>query len=84
MEETLKIKMDKTIIEEAKRYASSQNENLSKIIEAYLKSLIREKKDKQREIPITPFVKSMETGIKIPADFDYRKVYSDYLQKKHS
>lgn len=41
----------------------------------------KEKNDKNFEI--SPFVKSMQTGVKIPADFDYKKEYGYYLQKKY-
>lgn len=41
----------------------------------------KEKNDKNFEISL--FVKSMQTGVKIPADFDYKKDYGYYLQKKY-
>ena len=83
MEAILNIKMDKTTIEEAQKYATSHNKNLSEIIESYLKLLVSTE-DKKQKISITPFVKSMETGVEIPSDFDYKKEYGDYLQKKYS
>jgi hypothetical protein len=35
------------------------------------------------DIEISPFVKSMATGINIPADFDYEKEYGAYLTQKY-
>jgi hypothetical protein len=35
------------------------------------------------DIEISPFVKSMATGVKVPADFDYKKEYGDYLSNKY-
>ncbi len=34
-------------------------------------------------IQISPFVKSLFTGVKIPADLDYKKEYATYLAKKY-
>lgn len=35
------------------------------------------------EFEISPFIKSITTGIKIPADLDYKKEYYGYLVGKH-
>ena len=80
----LTLKLDKLVIEKAKEYASSQNKSLSKMIESYLKSLLaKEPSDSKDDIEISPFVKSMQTGVKIPADFDHKKAYGDYLAEKY-
>jgi hypothetical protein len=36
-----------------------------------------------QNLKVTPFVKSMSTGIKVPSDLDYKKEYSDFLIKKY-
>ena len=54
------------------------------MIESYLKSLIdKDSPDSKDDIEISPFVKSMRTGVKIPADLDYKKEYGDYLSEKY-
>ncbi|PKP44108.1 MAG: hypothetical protein CVT96_02890 [Bacteroidetes bacterium HGW-Bacteroidetes-13] len=84
MDTKLTLKLDKLVIEQAKEYASSQNRSLSRIIESYLKSLInRENLIKEDDIKISPFVKSMSTGIKIPADLDYKSEILNHLEEKH-
>ena len=84
MDTKLTLKLDKFVIEEAKKYASANKRSLSKIIEAYLKSLIiRNKNNKEPDIKISPFVKSMSTGKKIPANIDYKKEFLDHLLEKH-
>ncbi len=84
MDSKLTLKLDKFVIEKAKDYASSQKRSLSRIIESYLRSLVNNDTPKETDdIEISPFVKSMATGFKIPADFDYKKEYSDYLTKKY-
>jgi hypothetical protein len=35
------------------------------------------------DIQISPFVKSLSSGIKIPADYDYKKDRADYLEQKY-
>jgi len=84
MDTKLTLKLDKFVIDKAKDYASTHKRSLSRIIESYLRSLINinEPKDSD-DIEISPFVKSISTGINIPADFDYKKEYGDYLTHKY-
>jgi hypothetical protein len=84
MDTKLTLKLDKLVIERAKEYASSQNRSLSRIIESYLKSLInQENLINEDDIKISPFVKSMSTGVKIPADLDYKSEILNHLEEKH-
>jgi hypothetical protein len=82
METKLTLKLDKEIIQQAKEYASSKKLSLSKIVEAYLQALAKEKKG-EVDIKISPFVKSLSSGTKISADLDYKKEYSNYLTEKY-
>lgn len=84
MDAKLTLKLDKFVIDKAKEYASSHQRSLSRLIESYLKSLIDEEyKRVDNDIEISPFVKSMQTGVKLPADFDYKQEYGDYLAEKY-
>lgn len=84
MDTKLTLKLDKFVIEQAKEYASSHKRSLSRIIESYLRSLInRDKNDDESGIEISPFVKSMSTGVKIPADLDYKSEILNHLVEKH-
>lgn len=84
MDAKLTLKLNKQVIEEAKEYASSQKRSLSRLIESYLKSLIDTDKNKVvKDIEISPFIKSLQTGVKIPADFDYKTAYGDHLTEKY-
>ena len=84
MDTKLTLKLDKFVIEQAKEYASSHKRSLSRIIESYLRSLInRDKNDDESGIEISPFVKSMSTGVKIPADLDYKSEILNHLAEKH-
>ena len=84
MDTKLTLKLDKFVIERAKEYASLNKRSLSKIIEAYLKLLvIQDKKGEEPDMEISPFVKSMSTGVKIPSDIDDKSAYLEHLLSKH-
>ena len=85
MDTKLTLKLDKEVIEKAKKYASSQNRSLSGLIESFLKSLVNPDQPKKGdEIEISSFVKSLKTGVQIPTDLDEKKVYRDHLANKHA
>lgn len=84
MDTKLTLKLDKVVIEQAKEYASSNKRSLSRIIESYLKSLINQEKNKaDDDFEISPFVKSMSTGVRIPADLDYKSEYVNHMVEKY-
>ena len=80
MDTKLTLKLDHKTIEKAKLYASDKKMSLSRIVEAYLQSLTSE--NKSAEFEISPFVKSIATGAKIPTDLDYKKEYAMHRMKK--
>ena len=79
MNTKLTLNLDKEIINEAKTYAKSHRVSLSKLIESYLNSLTRETKKKTS---VSPLVESL-TGI-IPSDYDEKKDYRNYIDRKYS
>ena len=81
MDTKLTLKLDQEIIEKAKLYASEKKLSLSRLIENYLNSLTSDKP--KNELQISPFVKCLSSGIKIPADYDYKKDRADYLEQKY-
>lgn len=81
MDTKLTLKLDQEIIEKAKHYASEKKISLSRIVENYLNSLTSDKEN--NDIQISPFVKSLSSGIEIPADYDYKKDRVDYLEQKY-
>lgn len=84
MDSKLTLKLDKFVIEQAKEYASTHKRSLSRIIETYLKSLINQDKRKNEDdFEISPFVKSMSTGVKIPSDLDYKSEYLNHMAEKY-
>ncbi|SCZ00089.1 DUF6364 family protein [Flavobacterium caeni] len=83
MDAKLTLKLDQEVIEKAKIYASGKKLSLSRLIESYLSSLTSDKKNDDDSFEISPFIKSMQTGVKIPADLDYKKEYGNYLAEKY-
>ncbi|TDD96210.1 DUF6364 family protein [Flavobacterium cellulosilyticum] len=81
MDTKLTLKLDQEIIEKAKQYAAEKKVSLSRLIENYLNSLTSDKTND--DFQISPFVKSLSSGTKIPADYDYKKDRADYLEQKY-
>ena len=82
METKLTLRLNDRVIERAKKYARHRKISLSKMIEAYLDSLTREK-EKDQKTKITPLVESLSGVIDLPEDYDYKKEYTDYLIEKY-
>ena len=80
MDIKLTLKLQQDIIEKAKDYAKSQKTSLSKLIEAYLQKITSMSKEDQK---ITPLVKSLSGIIDLPADFDHKKEYAEFLTGKY-
>ena len=85
MDTKLTLKLDKHVIDRAKEYAASHKRSLSRIIESYLQSLTIQDDSTIAvdDIQISPFVRSMATGVHIPSDLDYKADYSKYLTEKY-
>ncbi|WP_179353864.1 DUF6364 family protein [Winogradskyella vidalii] len=80
MDKKLTLSLDNTIIEKAKKYAKSNNVSLSKLIESYLATLTKQKRDSTK---ITPLVESLSGVISLDKDLDVKEAYSDYLIEKY-
>jgi len=79
MNTKLTLKIDKSTIERAKKYAREKDTSLSKMIENYLQALTNKQEDADE---VSPLVKSL-TGVIKPIDSDYKKHYSGYLADKY-
>ena len=82
METKLTLRLNENVIEKAKVYARNHKTSLSKMIESYLDNITAQKEEK-KENSITPLVESLSGVIDLPADFDYKKEYGDYLAEKY-
>lgn len=79
MKTKVTLKLDKEIIERAKRYAKSHHTSVSQMVEDYLNMLTVENMPK---VEVTPLVQSL-TGIIDIQEEDYKKEYTDFLSKKY-
>jgi hypothetical protein len=82
MDTKLTLKLNKKVIDRAKRYAEKQGNSLSRIVQNYLES-ITDKKEKVNAIEITPFVKNLMKGTRTSDNLDERKVYREYVTEKY-
>lgn len=81
MDTKLTLKLNREVIEKAKKYAADKQLSLSRLVEFYLQSLISD--SKSDEFEISPFVNSISTGKSIPKDLDYKKEYSERQLEKY-
>ena len=81
MDTKLTLKLNQQIIENAKKYAAGKKLSLSRIVESYLQSLVSN--SDESEFEISPFIKSIKTGNKIPSDLNSKNEYADHLTKKY-
>ncbi|MCP5062353.1 MAG: hypothetical protein GY936_07820 [Ignavibacteriae bacterium] len=79
MNTKLTLKLDKSIIENAKEYAKEKNISLSKMIENYLQALT---KKRSLEMEISPLVESL-IGVIGEKKIDYKKDYTKFLANKY-
>lgn len=77
MDSKLTLKLNENVIERAKKYATSRELSLSRLIENYLDSITQEQND---DFEISPFVKSISSGKSIPADVDWKNSREDYIE----
>lgn len=82
METKLTLRLNDDVIERAKIYARNHKVSLSKMIENYLDSITKQKEDKEG-ILITPLVESLSGVIDLPAEYDPKNNYREYLENKY-
>lgn len=80
MQTKLTLTIEQEIIQVAKNYAKSKGKSLSEIIENYLKTFANSDK---KENELSPKVNELLGVVSLSEDFDYKKVLSEELIKKH-
>lgn len=83
METRITLKLNDSVVEKAKEYARSHNISLSTMVERYLKAMVSDNDIPSEQIEISPRVKELSGVIKLPSNYDYKKDYGDYLEKKY-
>ena len=82
MDTKLTLRLNDQVIERAKEYARNHKVSLSKMIESYLDGVTKQNELEDKDT-VTPLVESLSGVIDLPADFDYKKDYRDYLEEKY-
>ncbi|MGA1840926.1 MAG: DUF6364 family protein [bacterium] len=77
----LTLKLDKEIIERAKKYAGKRHISLSKIVEKYFKSLTYEERNEKADY--SPLIKELSGIINLKSDSDIKDEYTHYLIDKY-
>ena len=80
MDAKLTLKLEKRVIDQAKRYASEHDISLSKLIENYLAALTVESEEKDE---ISPLVKSLSGVVQLPLDSNEKELFHKHLNDKY-
>lgn len=80
MDTKLTLKLDQSIIEQAKIYAKEKNTSLSQLIETYLGKLVSTNDSET----ISPLVKSLSGVLDLPKNYDTTKEYKKHIMNKYS
>ncbi|TAD85468.1 MAG: hypothetical protein EAY75_11335 [Bacteroidetes bacterium] len=83
MDQKLTLKLNQQVITSAKKYAASRKLSISRLVETYLGDLTN---PTEQAPEISPFVKSISTGKRIPSHVDIKQekaAYNEALDKKY-
>jgi uncharacterized membrane protein YcgQ (UPF0703/DUF1980 family) len=81
MNQKLTLSLDKAVIEKAKKYAKSNQESLSHLVENYFRYITDEVKEAQPEY--APEVIELLGSISAPEDVDTEELKKSYLEDKY-
>ena len=81
----LTLRLNKSVVDTAKKHVARQGLSLSRMVESYflLFSQTANKTLNNNEITISPFVQSMTIDKQISPDLDYKSEYKSSLSKKY-
>ena len=77
----LTLTIEERVIKTAKKYAEKKGRSLSGLVENYLKTLAAEDSVIN---DTTARVRRLRGSIKLPPDFDYKRMLEENISKKHS
>ncbi len=82
MNTKLTLKLNKKAIDRAKKYAQSNKQSLSVMVEKYFNLL--SDKESISEIEISPNVLELSGIIKLPENIKVKEVYRNHIEEKYS
>lgn len=77
----LTLTLEEKVINSAKKYASRRGKSLSKIVEAYLKTISLNDTSEKK---LLPKIAKLKGVIQLPENFDYKKELSKAIAAKHT
>jgi len=80
MDTKLTLKLRKSVIDQAKKYASNHDTSLSRIVENYLAAITADSDEKDG---ISPLVKSISGIIQLPDNFDHKADFHKHLDEMY-
>ncbi len=80
MDTKLTLKLNKKVIEQAKKYASDHETSLSRIVENYLAAITSESNETEE---ISPLVRSVSGVIDLPSGSDHKERFYKHLTEKY-
>ncbi|MBI4352901.1 MAG: hypothetical protein HY593_03150 [Candidatus Omnitrophica bacterium] len=83
MNTKLTLKLENSVIQQAKSYARAHHISLSKMIEIYFREVAQERKSRFSP-PISPLVRELSGVLEEKAAIDWKKEYAEHLTRKHS
>jgi hypothetical protein len=82
MDTKLTLKLNKKIIERAKKYARKNKQSLSAMVENYFNMVASS--DQSNEIDVSPNVLELSGIVKLPENLNLKELYGKHLEKKYS
>jgi hypothetical protein len=81
MDTKLTLRLNKQVIDQAKKYAGEHDTSLSKMVENYLEAVV---KSTVEENPVSPLVRSLSGVVKLQDQDLDKETYHEHLEKKYS
>ena len=82
----LTITLDDNLLQAAQEYARRQGQELNKVVTELLKAAVQpatDAPDSQSAQAFSPRIQRLYGAVKVPADFDYKKVLEEAIQEKY-
>ncbi len=77
------LQIDSVLLDEALKMAKQRNIDLTRMVESFIRNFVEKSARPQERPKITPYVRRLGVDLDLPADFDEREAYREYLEEKH-
>ncbi len=77
------LQIDSVLLNEAEQLAKLHNVDLSQMVESFIRRYVEQMGKGNEPAKVTPFVKQLGVDLDLPADFDEKEAYRNYLEEKY-